>query len=876
MIICCGSGGVGKTTISAALGLALAQRSDRRVLVLTVDPARRLATALGLREIGTEPVKVSRARLRRAGVEIEGELVAAMLDMKSTFDRMVTRMAPTRRDAQRILSNRFYKGISDSFVGSHEYMAMEALYELHEAGEYDTLIIDTPPSRNALDFLEAPNRLTDFVGAKLLSWLAGPTRVRLPRRRTSPPRPFLRMADRLLGADVLSEVAEFVADLQKIYGGVQQRARAVYKLLRSPRGGLRRGDHAGARRLRRGRVLLLAAARVPHAAARGGGEPHPPGLAARPHRPRHRARPWPTTIGWRRGSPSGSATASAPDVLHAIGERWLQFHAIAERDARQLSRLERLGAVAAGAHPPVQRRGLASSRASPGSPPSSEALQDRGTRRTPLGPWSRWSPPQSPDGMRQHGWASRRRTPPRGRRRASGRRCSAPPGWWRRGSRGSAGRWLRRCGSALSSGSSSSSGTASPASLSTSARARRSSSETWSRVPWEASSSGTRSGRSRPSSETSKWAVSTLTARVASLGQQREALGHRRRQRGARSRWMLLVAVSISSAAARSAASWRRPRSRAATQAARSSSRSARTEHAAAHLGEAGAQRRGRGRGGHRALARVLGLGLEVLETGVVERLADAPTSRGRRRAPPAWSRARRRAGRGRCRPRPASCAGAARRAAAAPGRAGAGPSQPGAERRHRLGRRERGVDAGDLEHAAQPGPAPSAAARGARSPRRRGWSSVRLALLEDGILGGELVAAPLDPGGAGDGVEHRPDRLLGAARAPRGRATGSVAAHRQRGRLAGELAEPRLGASRPRAASVSMRTSSRCSSVCSARSVRQALGEALEALGVDRHPRAQPGQARAERARRRRRPAGRSPARPGWPAAPRRRRPAR
>ncbi|MBJ7607807.1 MAG: ArsA family ATPase [Candidatus Dormibacteraeota bacterium] len=343
VIVCCGSGGVGKTTISAALGLALAQRSDRKVLVLTVDPARRLATALGLKDIGTEPVTVPRARLRRAGIEMQGELVAAMLDMKSTFDRMVMRVAPTRRDAERILENRFYQGISDSFIGSHEYMAMEALYELHEAGEYDTLIIDTPPSRNALDFLEAPNRLTDFVGARLLSWLSGPTRFGF-RAINLAAAPFLRMADRLLGADVLTEVAEFVADLQKIYGGVQERARDVYKLLRSSRVGF---------------VVVTTL------------EPSPFGEAEyfctrlREYRMPLRGvvvnRTWPDSL--RNHTALATATALAedqrlpewlterlghrvqPDALHALAVNWLELHAIAERDARQLSRLARLGDV---------------------------------------------------------------------------------------------------------------------------------------------------------------------------------------------------------------------------------------------------------------------------------------------------------------------------------------------------------------------------------------------------------------------------------------------------------------------------------------------------------------------------------------------------
>jgi anion-transporting ArsA/GET3 family ATPase len=274
---------------------------------------------------------------------MEGELVAAMLDMKSTFDRMVTRLAPSRRDAQRILENRFYQGISDSFIGSHEYMAMEALYELHEAGEYDTLIIDTPPSRNALDFLEAPNRLTDFVGARLLSWLSRPTRFGF-RAVNLAAAPFLRMADRLLGADVLSEVAEFVGELQKIYGGVQQRARDVYRLLRSSRVGF---------------VVVTTLEPAPF------GEAEYFCARLREYRMPLRGivvnRTWPDSLRDRTALSTATALAEddrlpgwlsaklghrvAPDALHAIGGRWLELHAIAERDARQLGRLERLGAV---------------------------------------------------------------------------------------------------------------------------------------------------------------------------------------------------------------------------------------------------------------------------------------------------------------------------------------------------------------------------------------------------------------------------------------------------------------------------------------------------------------------------------------------------
>jgi len=231
-VVCCGSGGVGKTTVSAALAMGIVAEYDKRVMVLTIDPARRLAAALGLHAVGPDPISVPAARLRRAGLRPRGELVAAMLDQKSTWDRMVERHAPTRQAAERILANRFYQGISTAFNGSQEYAAMEALYELHSGGEYDCVVVDTPPSRSALDFLEAPDRVNDFVGGRLLSWLAGPSRLGW-RAVNLAATPFLRMADRLLGADVLRELGEFVRDLQGLYDGVQQRSRRVKSLLRS-------------------------------------------------------------------------------------------------------------------------------------------------------------------------------------------------------------------------------------------------------------------------------------------------------------------------------------------------------------------------------------------------------------------------------------------------------------------------------------------------------------------------------------------------------------------------------------------------------------------------------------------------------------------
>ncbi|MFN2451995.1 MAG: ArsA family ATPase [Candidatus Dormibacteria bacterium] len=353
VVVCCGSGGVGKTTVSAALGIALVAARPQRVMVLTVDPARRLASALGLRQVGTEPTVVAPALLRRAGVEPQGELVCAMLDMKTTWDRMIERYAPNREARQRILASPFYRGISEAFIGSHDYMAMEALYELHTSGEYDVLVIDTPPSRNALDFLEAPNHLVDFVGGRLLSWLARPSRLGW-RAFNVAASPFLRMADRLLGADMLSELGTFVADVQGMYAGVQARAQAVYDLLRSPQSGFvvvttlepaafAEGEFF-ARTLRdysmplRGVVvnrILPESLRDPAARA----------LAHRLIDDSDSVRRWSAKLG-------GGLTSGAARLA---GEAHLALEQRAERDAAQLGRLEKLAGAGAVRVPLVER-----------------------------------------------------------------------------------------------------------------------------------------------------------------------------------------------------------------------------------------------------------------------------------------------------------------------------------------------------------------------------------------------------------------------------------------------------------------------------------------------------------------------------------------
>ena len=233
LVICCGSGGVGKTTTAAALGIAIASKYEKRTLVVTVDPARRLATALGITQLDADPVAISPALLRRAGAKPKGDLSVCMLNDKTTWDRLVERYAPSPEVADKLFKNRFYAGVSEAFVGSHEFVAMEELFELHRSGEYDCIVVDTPPSRGALDFLEAPMHFSDFVGGKLLAWLASGSRLSF-RAFNLAARPFLAMADRLIGSEVLDELADFVRDLRELEERTKPHAKEIYRLMRSP------------------------------------------------------------------------------------------------------------------------------------------------------------------------------------------------------------------------------------------------------------------------------------------------------------------------------------------------------------------------------------------------------------------------------------------------------------------------------------------------------------------------------------------------------------------------------------------------------------------------------------------------------------------
>jgi anion-transporting ArsA/GET3 family ATPase len=227
--ICAGSGGVGKTTTSAAVAMGMASRG-LKVAVLTIDPAKRLANSLGLPELGNEERLVEPERFAEAGLEMRGELWAMMLDAKRTFDDLVERHAPDEETRDRVLQNRIYKEISNAMAGSQEYMAMEKLYELHQESRYDLLVLDTPPTRHALDFLEAPERMTRFIEGKSLQFFLKPGRFGVKLLGRSGGILFSALK-RITGIDLLQDLSEFFLSFGDMAQGFGERAQRVKELL---------------------------------------------------------------------------------------------------------------------------------------------------------------------------------------------------------------------------------------------------------------------------------------------------------------------------------------------------------------------------------------------------------------------------------------------------------------------------------------------------------------------------------------------------------------------------------------------------------------------------------------------------------------------
>lgn len=236
IIVCVGTGGVGKTTLAASIALAGA-RLGRRVAVLTIDPARRLADALGIDELGNQPTDLPRARLDALGVPPEGRLAALMLDMKRTFDELVARFADSEQARERILGNRIYQQLSDALAGSAEYSAMEKVFELSERRDFDLIVVDTPPSQHALDFLEAPRRLVEFLDSRMVQVLlhpafaAGRFGVKLFQRSTER---VLKLVERVSGVAFLEDISEFLLAFEGMSEGFRERARLVQARLVGP------------------------------------------------------------------------------------------------------------------------------------------------------------------------------------------------------------------------------------------------------------------------------------------------------------------------------------------------------------------------------------------------------------------------------------------------------------------------------------------------------------------------------------------------------------------------------------------------------------------------------------------------------------------
>ena len=268
VVICAGSGGVGKTTTSAAIAAGMADRG-KKAAVLTIDPAKRLANSLGLSELGNEE-----ARVELPGAS--GELWAMMLDAKRTFDELIDTYAPDEETRDSVLANPIYKQLSNAVAGSQEYMAMEKLHELHQEGRYDLLVLDTPPSRNALDFLEAPRRLSRFIDSRSLRFFQSSSKMSLGLMGKGTGVLFSIMK-RATGVDLLRDLSAFFNAFGGMTDGFSERARRVEALLGDSRTTFLLVTSPREASIQRGRVVRQAPARGGPAVRRRDREPGAPG-----------------------------------------------------------------------------------------------------------------------------------------------------------------------------------------------------------------------------------------------------------------------------------------------------------------------------------------------------------------------------------------------------------------------------------------------------------------------------------------------------------------------------------------------------------------------------------------------------------------------
>jgi anion-transporting ArsA/GET3 family ATPase len=325
--ICAGSGGVGKTTTSAAIALGMAARGAR-VAVVTIDPANRLADALGLDGLENEPRRVSPQHL--AGLDMQGELWAMMLDPKRTFDELIERLAPDATRVQEIKENRVYRELSSAVSGSQEFTAMAKLYELDQEQRFDLLVLDTPPSRNALEFLEAPRRLNAFLEGRMLQALVRPTGLGM-RVLGIGTTPLLAALRRVTGVDLVTDLGRFFQLLTGMTQGFSQRAAAVQELLGAPTTGF---------------LLVTSAEREPideaiwfHRTITREGFPFAGVVVNRVHHDLLSDRDQleerdPAEV--RRSL----ARVLPDDLAQRVADNFVDYHRLAERDNHNLSRLE--------------------------------------------------------------------------------------------------------------------------------------------------------------------------------------------------------------------------------------------------------------------------------------------------------------------------------------------------------------------------------------------------------------------------------------------------------------------------------------------------------------------------------------------------------
>lgn len=231
VILLCGSGGVGKTTTAAALALRGAIEG-KKTIVVTIDPAKRLANSLGLKELGNEPKRIDLSKIPHSE---DAQLWGMMLDTKRTFDELIEKYAPDKETYEKIISNNIYKHLSSTLAGSQEYMAMEKLYELYQEKKYDLIIVDTPPSKHALDFLDAPQKLSDFLDESIFKFFILPTSrlgaVGLKFFSWSGAL-IIKLIEKLTGLEPLEDLSEFMRNFQNMYGGFKDRADEVSKFLK--------------------------------------------------------------------------------------------------------------------------------------------------------------------------------------------------------------------------------------------------------------------------------------------------------------------------------------------------------------------------------------------------------------------------------------------------------------------------------------------------------------------------------------------------------------------------------------------------------------------------------------------------------------------